>query len=190
MATTAAISVEQYLNDARYEYSEYLDGVIQDKYPVTAEGMPMVSDMHGLLVGQICLWFGQHAREWRVRPGVEIHTRITPSRFRLPDVSINRLGPATKSFQVDPPLIAIEVLSPGNSAQDLHRKLEDYQLMAIPYVWIIDPESRVGWSAAGTVLIEQTRFSIPGTPIYLDLPELFAQYDELDQAAEEERSPS
>ena len=179
MATTAMVTVEEYLRNPEYKYCEYLDGIIKDKYP-TVEGVPLVSNVHGALVGLIIRWFGEHAKEWRVKSGPEFTTAVAPNRFRLPDVSVIPFGPMDE-FQMTPPLIVIEVLSPSHSASDLLRKLQDYALMGIPNVWIIDPETRTGRSVRGTEMVETRRFAVAGTPIYLELERLFAQFDEENQ---------
>jgi Uma2 family endonuclease len=39
-----------------------------------------------------------------------------------------------------PPLAVFEVLSPEDSLQHLKRRLEDYRIMGIPEIWVIDPQ--------------------------------------------------
>ena len=182
MATTAAISVEEYLNNPRYGLCEYRDGAIQEKYPVV-EGVPMVSNEHGILVSLVIAWFSQHKREWGVRPVTEVHTRIAETAYRLPDVSILPLGPFD-AIQVTPPLIVIEVLSPANSMSDMLRKLEDYEYMRIPNIWIIDPKTRSGRLCRGREMTQTKRFTVAGMPVYLDVDALFAEFDS-DQAPSE-----
>jgi Uma2 family endonuclease len=81
-------------------------------------------------------------------------------------------------YQITPPLIAIEVLSPSNSGKDLLAKLEDYEQFGIQNVWVIDPATRTGQTCKGTQTTETTRFAVPGTAIYLDVAQIFAQFDE------------
>jgi Uma2 family endonuclease len=78
-------------------------------------------------------------------------------------------------------LIAIEVLSPGTSGQELLAKLEDYAQFGIENVWVIDPATRTGKTCKGTQMTETTRLAVPGTAIYLDVAQLFAQFDEENQ---------
>jgi Uma2 family endonuclease len=176
MTTTATVSVEEYLNSPEYKYCEYLDGVIKDKYPVVG-GAPLVSNVHGAVVFLVGEWFGKHKKEWRVKCGTEVTTAVSPTRYRLPDVSVIPFGPMDE-YQITPPLIAIEVLSPSNSGGDLLAKLEDYEQFGIQNVWVIDPATRTGKTCKGTAMTETTHFAVPGTAIYLDLAQLFAQFDE------------
>lgn len=180
MASTTMVTVEEYLSNPRYKHCEYLDGVVKEKYPIV-EGMPLVSNVHSnvhsALVGLIIRWVGEHAKEWRVKAGPEATTVIAPSKYRLPDVSVLPFGPMD-TVQVTPPLIAIEVLSASHSMSDMLRKLQDYEFLGVPNVWIIDPETRTRQSCRGTAMTPTMRFAVAGTAIYLDLSRLFAQFDE------------
>ena len=176
MTTAATVSVEEYLKNPEYKYCEYLDGVIRDKYPAVG-GVPLVSNVHGVVVALTIRWFGLNAKEWRVKTGTEVTTAIHPTRYRLLDVSVIPFGPMDE-YQVTSPLIAIEVLSPSNSGKDLLDKLQDYEQFGIRNVWVIDPETRNGNACRGSEMTETKRFTVPGTAIYLDLAQLFAQFDE------------
>jgi cell division FtsZ-interacting protein ZapD len=59
------------------------------------------------------------------------------------------------------------------------RRLDDFAAMGVPNLWIIDPAQRIGYvyTTPETLKLETTRLTIPGTPIYLDLPTLFAALD-------------
>jgi Uma2 family endonuclease len=179
MATTATVTVEEYLSSPQYKHCEYLDGVIQDKYPVV-DGVPLVNNVHGALLLLIGELFGNDKKDWRVKCGTEVTTVINPTRFRLPDVSVIPFGPMDE-YQITPPLIAIEVLSPSNSGKDLLAKLEDYAQFSIENVWVIDHATRTGKTCKGAEMTETSRFAVPGTAIYLDVPQLFAQFDEENQ---------
>jgi hypothetical protein len=42
-------------------------------------------------------------------------------------------------------------------------------------VWIIDPKTRTGRVCSGTEWVEASRLEVKGTPLYVDLPEIFSQ---------------
>lgn len=56
----------------------------------------------------------------------------------------DRLGPG--SVAVDPPLLAVEVLSPSSADVDLGLKRRTYARMGVPDYWVVDP-----WEPALTV---------------------------------------
>ena len=39
-----------------------------------------------------------------------------------------------------PPELAVEVLSPSNTRKDMARKIEDYESIGVPELWILSPE--------------------------------------------------
>jgi Uma2 family endonuclease len=41
-----------------------------------------------------------------------------------------------------PPHVAVEVLSPDDRAGDLEEKIADYLAFGVPYVWVVNPETR------------------------------------------------
>jgi len=42
-------------------------------------------------------------------------------------------------------------------------------------VWIIDPKTRTGRMCCGAEWVEASRLAVKGTPLYVDLPEIFNQ---------------
>jgi Uma2 family endonuclease len=70
-----------------------------------------------------------------------------PGRVRKPDVSFVRRGrlpgdAAPKGWVRIAPDLAVEVISPGDTAEDLEEKLEDYRKAGVPLVWVIYPRAR------------------------------------------------
>jgi len=70
-----------------------------------------------------------------------------PGRVRRPDVSFIRRGRlpgdvSPKGWVRIPPDLAVEVVSPNDSAEDLEEKLEDYHKARVPLVWVIYPKAR------------------------------------------------
>lgn len=70
-----------------------------------------------------------------------------PRTVRVPDASFVRadrlpaagIGPGLLKFAPD---IAIEVLSPSETASELQEKLDDYQVSGTSLVWVVDPVRR------------------------------------------------
>jgi Uma2 family endonuclease len=80
--------------------------------------------------------------------GADCTLRIMPHLIRIPDVSFvswDRLP--GKELPAEPipdlvPDLAVEVLSPGNTAREMQIKLRDYFLAGVRLVWLIDPGTR------------------------------------------------
>jgi Uma2 family endonuclease len=70
-----------------------------------------------------------------------------PSLVRKPDVSFIRYGRLPggvlpQGWAKIPPDLAVEVLSPNDTAYELDEKLEDYRKVGVSLVWVINPNSR------------------------------------------------
>jgi Uma2 family endonuclease len=75
-------------------------------------------------------------------------TRLAPGLVRIPDVSFvswsrvpRREIPHQPILDLAPDL-AVEVLSPGNTPQEMRRKLRDYFSAGVQEVWYVDPQTR------------------------------------------------
>jgi Uma2 family endonuclease len=70
-----------------------------------------------------------------------------PSLVRKPDVSFVRYGRLPggvlpKGWIKIRPDLAVEVVSPNDTAEELDEKLEDYERAGIPLIWVVFPKSR------------------------------------------------
>jgi Uma2 family endonuclease len=99
------------------------------------------------LVRVLWAYVGQHAlgRVFTDSTGYEL-VRL-PHTVRVPDVSFVQAGrlPAEGVgpglFTMAPDL-AVEVLSPSETASELEEKLSDYAIAGTPLVWVVDPIHR------------------------------------------------
>src|SRR5207249_496556 len=76
----------------------------------------------------------------------EQRVQVKATRFRVPDVCVY-IGsePDEQAFRT-PPFLVIEILSEDDRASDLQEKLDDYRDFGIPFVWIVDPRTRRGYT--------------------------------------------
>ncbi len=169
-ATGRLIRVEEYLRTSYRPDRELIDGELREK--------PMPTVLHGFVQMVIGSWFAMRMTEWGVAPQLEVRTRIRPTDFRLPDVSVVPFpAPFTKT-QDTPPLLAIEILSEDDKVHDLQKRAGDLHAMGVRHIWLIDSEQRSAmvWTD-GTYWHPESRLTIAGTAIYLDLDWLWSQID-------------
>ena len=76
---------------------------------------------------------------------------------------------------IDPPVLVIEILSPEDSYSDTQERAQDYRAMGVETVWIIDPKTRTGRMCSGNEWVECARLEAKGTPLYVNLPDIFSQ---------------
>ena len=81
MATTATISVEEYLDSSFEPDMEYIDGQLEERNVGEIE--------HSEVIAAILGWFIQHAKEWNIRVLPDVRTQVSPTRFRVPDIVLS-----------------------------------------------------------------------------------------------------
>jgi Uma2 family endonuclease len=108
--------------------------------------------------------------------------QLGPATIRQPDVAVvlgHRRAPDDEWLQGAPD-IAIEVLSPGNSAEDIELKISQYLASGAKSVWIVSPKAKQVriYRCDGTHALLDESLNLTGESIVpgfvLPLTELFA----------------
>ncbi len=175
MDTSTLVSIEDYLKTVYRPDVEYIDGELRLKNSALEEN-PMVMWAHVRLQSLLCAWFDRHEDEWGIIGGPEARTRVSGTRVRLPDIVMIPAGPSPQTL-VDPPLIVVEIVSPSDSYSEIDERMRDYASMGVPNLWIIDPQQRVARERRGDAWVDVVRLTVPGSPIYVDIPALFTRLD-------------
>ncbi len=169
MATTAQISMTEYLRSTFKPDAEFVNGGIEERNVGEYD--------HNAVQKAILLWFDQHDKEWRTRSIQEQRTRMKSGNVRIPDVSVfPRHFPVEQVFTL-PQLIAVEVISLEDRQSKIQERIEDYLDFGIANIWVIDPKKRLGWDCTSGNWIRKDRFELDQSPIYLSIGELFRQVD-------------
>jgi Uma2 family endonuclease len=166
MATVLQIPLTDYLGTNYRPDREYVDGEIRERNVGKYE--------HARIQALLARWFGNHEKAWGVQVVTGQRVRVSPTRVRIPDVALLTPG-SQPDVIVDPPLLAIEILSPDDSYTDTEERAQDYRAMGVETVWIINPKTRTGRMCSGAEWIEASRLEVRGTLLYVDLPEIFSQ---------------
>lgn len=170
MATTTQIPIETYLSTVYEPDVDYVDGELEERFVGEYD--------HNMVQRALVLWFYRHEKEWRIRSIQEQRTRVGVTRFRIPDVSVFARSTPVEQVFTSPQLIAIEVLSPEDRHSRIDRKVRDYIEFGVRSIWLVDPESRAGWDCSAGDWVRTERLSVPNSPVYLSISELFQQIDE------------
>ena len=166
------ITIEEYLASSYEPDLEFVDGVLEEKN--------MGQWDHSFLQAIITTWFGTHRAEWQINVVTEYRTRTSKTRVRLPDICVVRRSDAIEQVRVTAPLLCIEILSPEDRPGRVMKRLDDFVAMGTENLWIIDPTDRSAstYSRFGMKPVDGTRLEISGTPIYLELADIFAELDQ------------
>jgi Uma2 family endonuclease len=166
MATALHIPLNEYLDISYRPDREYVDGEILERNVGKWE--------HARLQWLLALWFGSHEKQWGITGSTEQRVQVSESRVRVPDLVVLTAG-AQPDVLIEPPLLVIEILSPDDTYSDTQERARDYRTMGVEMVWIIDPKTRTGRMCSGAEWVEAERLEVKGTPLYVNLPEIFSQ---------------
>jgi Uma2 family endonuclease len=131
---------------------------------------------HSRLEALLAAWFAAHEHRSGVVALIEMDVIVLPQSLLKPDVTLVPFG-STPDRLVDPPLLAVEILSPSDSLRKTKTKCEEYVRMGVNAIWIIDPKARIGLEWVGGQWAETRRLEVAGTGIVVNLDDLFAKLD-------------
>jgi Uma2 family endonuclease len=112
---------------------------------------PPAGGPHGVASTNLVLMLGIHVRSHALgrvfADAIGYELMRLPHTVRVPDVSFVRaerlppdgIGPGLLKFAPD---LAVEVLSPSETASELEEKLDDYLVSGTPLIWVVDPIRR------------------------------------------------
>ncbi len=165
------ISVEEYLDTSYRPDCDYIDGEIEERNLGEKE--------HAILQRFLTILFGLKERDWRVEVYPELRVQVSPTRFRVPDVTVVAAGLEWKRILRTPPLLCIEILSPRDTLSGIRQRADDYLNFGTEHVWVIEPELRKAYIFTRTAMQEPENgvLAIAGTPIQVVLGDLFAELD-------------
>jgi Uma2 family endonuclease len=165
--------VREYLRTSWSPDREFVDGRIEERNLGEKE--------HSIIQRYLTVLFAIKRAEWGVEVFPELRTQTQSRRFRVPDVLVTRVEDKFQRYVTQPPLIAIEILSPEDTLRALQAKSAEYRTFGVENIWVIDPEPRIAYRYAGAALeeVRTGELTVPETPIRVVLSEMFGELDRL-----------
>ncbi len=120
---------------------ELVDGILVEKIMGLKESA-LAADLGGWVTPFV------RQRDLGITAGADGTLRLMPKLVRIPDLSfISWDKLPTHEYPSEPipdlyPDLAVEVLSKGNTEEEMERKLKEYFLAGTRLVWIVDPKAR------------------------------------------------
>jgi Uma2 family endonuclease len=172
MATSVAISLDQYLRTSYRPDCDYIDGEVQERNLGETEHSDLQTRLVELLLTPESKLY--------VRATTEPRVQVKETRFRILDVCVRRISDPKEQFIRRAPLLCIEVLSPEDRMSRIMERVRDYLEMGVPEVWVFDTSKRSVLLFAGSTMVEQTQgaLKVPETPLILSLADIFQVLDE------------
>jgi Uma2 family endonuclease len=164
--------------DHRDRLCELIDGVLVEK---------TVGYLESLLAVNFCRLLANFVREHDlgIVLGADGLTRLRPGQIRIPDAAFISWDRIPNRYLPEQPFwdrgldLAVEVISHGNTSQEMNRKLADYFAAGVRAVWYVYPKSRevVVYSSPTQSVKLQENDTLDGSPVLpgfkLSLAELF-----------------
>ncbi|NER07039.1 MAG: Uma2 family endonuclease [Okeania sp. SIO3C4] len=135
------------------EYSQYQDST-DNKYELVNGELISLTPPSGIHALILTFLFQEFYREiirintsWQVMPG-NIGIRTAINKSRIPDLTIitseqtELLKNMTTAILDSAPILAVEIVSPGNRDDDYRFKRSEYAVREIPEYWIVDYEAQ------------------------------------------------
>lgn len=161
---------------------ELVDGVLVEKTMGFGEATL------ALVIGRFLLEFID-AHDLGVATGADGFIHLFPDMIRIPDVAFvswarlpGQEMPKVPVPELVPDLV-VEVLSKGNTKEEMDRKRKDYLRAGVRLLWYVDPATRTAsvFRADGSHLLLDQSQSLDGEDVLagfsLSLPDLFARLD-------------
>ena len=165
MGTQTLLPVEEYLRTSYEPSREYVRGELVER------GVP--TSLHSLVQMEIGYLFRRVRDRHRLHACPELHLRISPDVIRIADLAVFHPEKPSTPIPSEPPLIVIEIVSPGDGYSSVTEKLAEYHAWGVPNVWLVDPQLKKLYVYAGS-LREADAFELSLPPLRLAASEIFA----------------
>ncbi len=167
MATATQVPLETYLHTAYSPDCDYVDGEVRERNVGERE--------HSRAMVELASRIWDLERRSGVCALLSLRVQVSPTRFRVPDITVLRADAPDEQIITHPPLIAIEILSPSDSFAAMREKIDDYVGFGILHIWVVDPADRMGYVCRSGQFRDwqpTRQLAVPGTEILLDLAAL------------------
>jgi Uma2 family endonuclease len=132
-----AVPVDEYLHTDYEPDCDYVDGELIERNAGEKD--------HNKLQGALFAHLYQHRRELGIFVVAEQRLRISPTKYRIPDICVVLGHEPDEQVFTEPPFLCVEVLSPEDRMSRMQIRIGDYFSFGVRYVWVIDPQSRKAW---------------------------------------------
>ena len=146
MGAATLVSVEEYLSTSYSPDREFLDGRIVERN--------LGEKTHSAIQRNLIGWFWDRRKKLSVQAFPEQRVQVSPTRFRIPDITVIKTSQIQGEIFTAPPHLCIEILSKDDTMLYMQEKIDDYLRFGVPYIWIINPRLRKGYVATKAGMFE------------------------------------
>jgi Uma2 family endonuclease len=146
MGAATLVSVEEYLSASYSPDREYIDGTVVERN--------LGERTHGRIQRRLIVYLDLRSKQLGIEVIPEQRVQVTPTRFRVPDVTVIKTSQPQGEIFRNPPHLCIEILSKDDTMDYMQEKVDDYLRFGVPYIWIINPRLRKGYIATKVGIVE------------------------------------
>ena len=164
-SATTTVSVSEYLGTEYDPNCEYIDGVLVEK--------PMPTSRHSRTQGKILALIDSRFPEFWV--GTELTVQVREMKFLVPDIAVQDASMVQEPYPIEPIVLCVEVLSPGDSLKETLAKCEDYHAWGTVNTWVVDPVACRAWQyIKGSAPMEiDPAGELQAGPIHVPIADIF-----------------
>jgi Uma2 family endonuclease len=175
MASSTAISVDEYLQSVYRPDCDYVDGEIIERN--------VGEFQHSMIQGILIRMLYECARRLPIRVVPELRMRVSRTRFRIPDICVMLKQQRPEPVLTTPPFLCIEILSPEDRMSRVIERVREYLKFGVHHVWVVDPENRTAYSYTKGREVND-RLMTANPEISISLGDLFTELDEASKSDE------
>jgi Uma2 family endonuclease len=146
MKAGTQVSLEEYLETSYRPDCDYVDGEVVERNVGEYE--------HGDFQTAIGAYLRARRARWGIHVVTEVRIRVTPSRYRIPDILVTKGARPTERYLTQPPFLCVEILSDRDTLHSVQERIDDYLAMGVPYVWVVNPHTVRGWVYTKDAIVE------------------------------------
>lgn len=165
--------MSEYLHTSYAPDCDYVDGLVEAR-SVSGAG-------RAELQRALAAYLERQSGEWGIRVLSEARVQTSASHVRVADLAVMGAEdekPERESALSTAPMAVVEILSPGDGVPRHVERLKDFRRMGVKNLWVVDPAARKGFDGSAEEWVETMSFTVPETPVRVDLAALFATLDQ------------
>jgi Uma2 family endonuclease len=160
MASRLQVAPEEYLATSFDGTDrEYVRGEIVER--------SMPDYVHGRMQAKLLIRFGQLEASHHLFGCSETRMLLGPGLYRIPDVAVFAVTEPEERVPSQPPLVAVEIVSPDDRYSEMLEKLKEYQQWGVANIWVVDPHRRTLAAYEDEVLRTVPKLALSGYPFEL-----------------------
>jgi Uma2 family endonuclease len=131
MSTVVTVPLSEYLDTVYRPDREYIDGELLERNLGEFD--------HSRFQTLLSNYLFSREKKWGIVVVVEQRVQVKATRYRVPDITVVSGPPPTTPILREPPFLCIEILSRGDSMDDVQERIDDYLSFGVSHVWVINP---------------------------------------------------